>query len=269
MNAVLITGSTDGIGRETARQLAGGNWRVILHGRSESRCRNTLEEIRESTGNREVEFLCADLSSQKEIKRMAQEVSERFSSLNVLINNAGVFEHERILTADGVEKTFAVNHLAGFLLTGLLLNRLKENSPARIINVSSMTHSSEMDFSNLQGEKHYSGYEAYALSKLANILFSFRLADRLKNDGITVNCLHPGVINTKLLDAGWGMCGTSVEKGAETSVYLASSPEVEGVSGRYFRDSRPCAPAEIAGNRKIQDRLWNLSESLCGYSYDF
>jgi NAD(P)-dependent dehydrogenase (short-subunit alcohol dehydrogenase family) len=200
---------------------------------------------------------------------MAGTVSREFSGLNILINNAGVFEHERILTADGIEQTFAVNHLAGFLLTGLLLDVLKGNSPARIINVSSMTHSSSMNFDNLQGEKHYSGYEAYAASKLANILFSFFLAERLKDSGVTVNCLHPGVINTKLLNAGWGMCGTSVEQGAETSVYLASSPDVEGLTGGYYRDRRPAPPEKICGDRKIQDRLWKLSESLSDCSYRF
>ena len=269
MKTVLITGSTDGIGKETARQLALKGWQVIIHGRSEQRCQNVKNELRKSNENSNIEYVCSDQVHFADIHRLAQAVKERFGALNVLINNAGVFESKQQFTIDGIERTFAINHLSYFLLTGLLMDILKQNTPARIINVSSMAHASQFDFENVRGQKHYSGYEAYAQSKLANILFTFRLAEKLKDEGITVNCLHPGVINTKLLQTGWGMGGGSVEQGAQTSVYLASSPEVKNITGKYFSDSRVTNPANIADDHETQIRLWRLSESLCNYVYKF
>lgn len=265
---VLITGSTDGIGKETARQLAQKGWRVILHGRSNQRCKSTAEEIRNTSGNSNIKYVCADLAHMADIRKMARQIRERFGALNVLINNAGIFESQQKFSSDGIELTFAVNHLAYFLLTGLLLDVLKQNTPARIVNVSSMAHASQFDFENIRGQKHYSGYETYAQSKLANILFTFHLAGKLKDSGITVNSLHPGVISTKLLQAGWGMGGASVKQGAATSVYLASSPDLENVTGKYFSDSQISKCADVAKDKTTQEHLWRLSEALCNYVYE-
>ena len=268
MKTVLITGSTDGIGKEIARQLAQKGWRVILHGRSEQRCRKAQKEIKKTTDNLNMDYVCADLTHLADIRKMARQVKERFGALNVLINNAGIFESQQKFSSDGIELTFAVNHLAYFLLSGLLLDILKQNTPARIVNVSSMAHASQFDFENIRGQKHYSGYEAYAQSKLANILFTFHLAEKLKDSGITVNCLHPGVISTKLLQAGWGMGGASVKQGAATSIYLASSPRVENLTGKYFSDSQISKCADVATDRTTQEHLWRLSEALCNYVYE-
>ncbi len=267
MKTVLITGATDGIGAETALQLAKAGWRVIVHGRYQGRCRAIQKRIEEETGNTQSDSIYADLASLSEIRDMSRRLHDRFDHLDALINNAGVFEPELHYTVDGLERTFAVNHLAHFFLTGLVLDLLQRADKARIITVSSMAHASTMDFDNLRGQKHYSGYEAYAMSKLANILFTFRLSEKLKQESLTANCLHPGVIQTKLLHAGWGIGGATVGQGAKTSVYLATSASVEGVSGAYFSGSRKVRPAAIAYNRDAQKRLWKLSESMCGYSY--
>ncbi len=263
---VLITGSTDGIGKQTAFELAQMGAQVVIHGRNEQRCGKTAREIQSLLPQAKLAWLCADLASLKQVRQMATEFNDRFDRLDVLINNAGVFEAQRRLSADGFEMTFAVNHLAHFLLTGLLLDKIRQNAPARIINISSMAHASQMDFDNLQGERGYSGYQAYALSKLANILFTVELAERLQNSAVTVNCLHPGVISTKLLQAGWGMGGASLVEGARTSVYLASSPEVTNVTGKYFVDKRAALPAVTAEDKQVRQRLWQISETLTGWT---
>ncbi len=267
MKTVLITGATDGIGAETAVQLAKAGWKVIVHGKFHGRCRSVLERIKEETGNTQADSIYADLASLSEIRDMSRRLHDRFDHIDVLINNAGVFEPELQYTVDGLERTFAVNHLAHFLLTGLVLDLLQRSGQARIITVSSMAHAAKMDFDNLRAQKQYSGYEAYSMSKLANILFTFHLAEKLKQTSLTANCLHPGVIQTKLLQAGWGMGGARVAQGAKTSVYLATSPEVERVSGAYFSNSKQVRPAAVAYDRDVQERLWKLSESICGYSY--
>jgi len=264
---VLVTGSTDGIGKATALQLAQQGWRVVLHGRAEHRCRVARDEIRKAAENAEIEYLCADLASLAEVRRMARTVHERFGALSVLINNAGVFEDRRKLTVDGIERTLAVNHLTPFLLTGLLLDVLEKNAPARIVNVSSMAHASHLNLDDLQDPDPYSGHEAYAQSKLANILFTRLLAEKIAGRGLTANCLHPGVVGTKLLRSGWGMGGMDVQQGAGTSVYLASSEEVDQISGGYFVDRRIASPATEAEKKKVQERLWDLSEDLCKYRY--
>lgn len=202
---VLITGSTDGIGKETALQLAQLGATVIVHGRSTERCQATRDDIRQATGNPNVDCVVADLSSQRQVRQMAADIIVRYDRLHVLINNAGVILLKRQLTEDGLETTFAVNHLAPFLLTLLLLDLLKKSAPARIITVSSTVHYDEqIKFDNLQGERDYYGLGAYKVSKLGNVLFTFELAERLKGTGVTANCLHPGVVATKLLDTGWG-----------------------------------------------------------------
>jgi len=267
MKTVLITGATDGIGAETALQLAKAGWRVIVHGRNRKRCKVMLKRIKEETGNTHADSIYADLTSFSEIRDMSRRLHDRLDGLDVLINNAGVFEPELHYTVDGLERTFVINHLSHFLLTGLVLDLLKRMDKARIITVSSMAHALLMDFGNLRGQKQYSGYEAYATSKLANILFTFRLAEKLKQTSLTANCLHPGVIQTKLLHAGWGMGGTAVAQGAKTSLFLATSADVEKVSGAYFSNSQQVRPAAVAYDRDVQDRLWKLSESICAYSY--
>ncbi len=190
----------------------------------------------------------------------------RFPRLDVLLHNAGVFMKELRLTVDGYETTFAVNHLAPFLLTHLLSGLLRQSAPARIVTVSSITHvNCPWDFDNLQGEKRYDGRNAYSLSKLANVLFTVEVAQRLHGSGVTATCLHPGVVATKLLRAGFGgMSAASTDRGAETSVYLAVSPEVEGVTGKYFMNKREAEPSPLVRDVTIRTRLWELSERYTG-----
>jgi NAD(P)-dependent dehydrogenase (short-subunit alcohol dehydrogenase family) len=263
---VLVTGSTDGIGEATALQLARLGATVIVHGRSAERCQAACDDIRLATGNPKVDFVAADLSSQQQVRRMAAEILVRYGQLHVLINNAGVILLERQLTADGVEATFAINHLAPFLLTNLLLDRLKASAPARIVNVSSTVHyDAPLKLDRLQSEKNYNGINAYKLSKLGNVLFTFELADRLKGTDVTANCLHPGVVATKLLGTGWGWSnGLTSAQGAALSVYLATSPEVEGVTGKYFESPSAGGASPKANDVKLRRQLWEASAQLTG-----
>jgi len=263
---VLITGSTDGIGKETALQLAQLGATVIVHGRSLERCQATCDDIRRATGNPNVDFVAADLSSQQQVRRMAADVLARYDGLHVLINNAGVILLQRQLTVDGLETTFAVNHLAPFLLTNLLLDRLKASAPARIVNVSSTVHyDAALKLDDLQSERKYNGINAYKQSKLSNVLFTFELAERLKGSGVTVNCLHPGVVATKLLDTGWGWSnGLSSAQGAALSVYLATSPEVANVTGQHFESTSPGGASPKASDVKLRRQLWDISAQLTG-----
>ena len=260
---VLITGSTDGIGRQTALQLARKGYQVIIHGRNEGKVRAAVTEIQQATGNADVTGVVGNLASLNEVSALARDIRERFDVLDVLINNAGVFQTHFERSKDGYEMTFAVNHLAHFLLTRELLPLLEKPPEARIVIVSSMAHASRIDFENLQGEKGFNRYEAYSVSKLCNLLFGYKLARDLEGTGITVNCLHPGVINTKLLKKGWGGIGAPVARGAATPVYLADSPEVTGVTGRYFVDRTPTRSAPISYDIPTQERLWTLSVALC------
>jgi len=200
------------------------------------------------------------------VRACGEEIIKRFPRLDVLLHNAGVFMKDRILTVDGFETTFAVNHLAPFLLTHLLDGLLRRSAPARIVTVSSITHvNCPWDPGNLQGEKRYDGRHAYSLSKLANVLFTAEVAQRLLGAGITATCLHPGVVATKLLRAGFGsMSAASTERGAETSVYLAFAPEVEGVTGKYFMNQREAEPSPLARDAAIRAQLWELSERYTG-----
>jgi NAD(P)-dependent dehydrogenase (short-subunit alcohol dehydrogenase family) len=265
MKTILVTGSTDGIGKQTALELAKKGHRVIIHGRKIDRCLDVREHIRSRSGNKYVDFVAADLSSLKAARVMAEEIKMNYKNLDILINNAGVFEQKKKITEDNLERTFVVNHLSVFLLTGSLLDLLKKSPAARIVTVSSMAHASKIDFDNLQGEKYYDGHEAYGRSKLCNILFTFELAERVK--GITVNTLHPGVIGTKLLQVGWGMGGASLESGAQTSIYLALADELEEVSGKYFSNRRESKPAAICSDSQIRRKLWKISEILSGFTY--
>jgi NAD(P)-dependent dehydrogenase (short-subunit alcohol dehydrogenase family) len=259
---VLITGSTDGIGKQTALELAQRGYEVIIHGRDRGRAGKTVEEIAGRSEKGALGMVIADLASQRAVQQMSEELHERYEHLDVLINNAGVYQKKYELSEEGLELTFAVNHLSHFLLTGLLLDMLGKSSAARIVTVSSMIHAKQMDFDNLQGKRRFDGGSAYSLSKLCNVLFTYKLADILRDGGITANCLHPGVINTKLLRVNWGNMGAPVPEGARTSVHLASSPEVEGVTGKYFVNSRPVQSAAVSYQREVQDRLWEISERL-------
>ena len=267
---ILITGSTDGIGKETARQLAQLGATVIVHGRRADRCAAVCDEVRAATGNSQVQFVVADLSSQRQVRQMAAEISAGYDRLHVLINNAGVILPQRQLTEDGLEMSFTVNHLAPFLLTNLLLDLLKHSAPARIVNVSSTVHySAPLKFDNLQGERKYNGVEAYKVAKLGNVLFTYELAERLKGSGVTVNSLHPGVVATKLLEAGWGWSsGLTSAQGAELSVYLATSPEVEHVTGQYFESRSPGGASPKADDAKLRRQFWDISQQLVGIKED-
>jgi retinol dehydrogenase-14 len=267
----LITGATSGIGKATAMGLANMGASVVMVGRDRGRGEATMAEIKEKSANASVDLMLADVSSQEQIRRLADEFNEAYPRLDVLINNAGVIHSERITTADGIEMTFAVNHLASFLLTNLLLDALRASAPSRIVNVSSGDHSNgTIGFDDLQGEKGYKAARAYSQSKLANVLFTYELARRLEGSGVTANCLHPGVVGTNLGSGVSGVLGfvvralkplmNSPEKGAETSIYLASSPEVEGLSGRYFVKKAEARSSDVTYDERIARRLWEASE---------
>ena len=269
---VLVTGSTDGIGKQTAYSLARRGAIVLLHGRNSRSGEKVQEEIHSATGNTSLQFFQAELSSAKDIQKLANQINESHDHLDVLINNAGTFQQERRLNDDGLEITFAVNYLAQFRLVHELLDLLERSASkgasSRIVNVASATHwnAPAMDWSNLQSEKRYDGYEAYARSKLAVVLFTYALARRLAGTGMTANCLHPGVIRTKLLRAGFGdYPGDTPENGARTSVYLASSPEVEGISGKYFEKCKPVRSSPISYDLEMQERLWRISTELTSW----
>jgi retinol dehydrogenase 12 len=260
---VLITGSTDGIGKQTALELAEMGAKVILHGRNKSKAKQVLQEIKRKTGNDRLDFFIADLSSLQQIRTMGADIRRTYDRLDVLINNAGVAMNKLEPSDDGYEMTFAVNYLAAFALTLLLLDLLTQSAPSRIINVSSMVHSSSLNFDNLTEPRHFDGWEAYCQSKLCNVLFTYELAEKLQDRGVTVNCLHPGVIDTKLLRANFGG-GSPVTEGSRKLVYLATAPELAAMTGKYLKDNRPTRPAEIAYDLEIRKKLWNLSEKLCG-----
>lgn len=263
---VLITGSTDGIGKETALQVAQLGATVVVHGRSAERCQAARDEIRAATGNPHVDYVVADLSSPQQVRQMAADISARYDRLHVLINNAGVILLKRQVTVDGLETSFAVNHLAPFLLTNLLLDLLKKSAPARIVNVSSTVHyDAQIKFDNLQGERHYNGIEAYKVAKLGNVLFTYELAERLTGSGVTANCLHPGIVATKLLGTGWGWSnGWTPAQGAALSVYLATSPEVEQVTGQYFESKSAGGASPKATDVKLRRKFWDASAQLVG-----
>ena len=278
----LITGSTSGIGKEIAIGLAKMKANVIFVGRNKTKCQATLEEIRRNvsinTNKNWVSYLLADLSSQASIHQLANEFLETYESLDVLVNNAGVFLSRRITNVDGIEYTFAVNHLAPFLLTSLLFERIKASSPSRIITTSSVAHrGAYINFDNLQFERgRYNGVEAYRQSKLANILFTKELARRSRGSGVTSNCFHPGGVRTNLVQSSawhyrliWAIINAFLanpKKGADTAIYLASSSEVAEISGKYFVNKKPVRPSKLADDHDTAARLWKISEELTGNS---
>ncbi len=274
----LITGSTSGIGKEIAIGLAKMKANVILVGRNKAKCEAAIEEICRNvsivSNKNRVSYLLADLSSQASIHQLANKFLESYGNLNILINNAGVFLSRRVTTVDNIEYTFAVNHLAPFLLTNLLFERIKASSPSRIITTSSVAHrGAYINFDNLQFERgRYNGVEAYRQSKLANILFTKELARRSTGSGITSNCFHPGGVRTNLVQSNpwyyrliWAIINpflVSPKKGADTAIYLASSSKVAEISGEYFVNRNPVRPSELADDYDTAARLWNISEEL-------
>ncbi|MGH7622863.1 MAG: SDR family oxidoreductase, partial [Gemmatimonadaceae bacterium] len=239
----VVTGATNGIGKETARALARLGATVVLVARSTERAQRTASEIRDATGNANIHVVIADFASLAAVRAAAADITRRFPAIHVLVNNAGRASGRRALSADGFEKTFAVNHLAHFLLTRELMPLLRAGAPSRIVNVASAAEAhGPMKFDDLQSERNYRGFTAYGMSKLANVLFTYELAARLEGTRVTANCLHPGTVATDLLRQipRWLFALLSPfmvtpEKGAETVVYLAASPQVEGVSGGYYQ----------------------------------
>lgn len=272
----LITGATSGIGEAAALALAGLGARIVILGRNRERCERSAAHIRNVSGNQVVDYLLADLSSQAEIRRVAGEFLERYDRLDVLVNNAGGFFMKRQVSSDGIELTFALNHLNYFLLTNLLLPMIRSSAPARIVNVSSGAHRGvKIDFDDLESRRSYNGWKAYAQSKLANLLFTYELARRLDSAQVTVNAMHPGFVGTRFAkNNGWLYeVGLSVvhrlfarkpEEGARTIVYLAASPEVAGITGKYFFDEQEEASAPASYDEESARRLWEISARMVG-----
>ena len=272
---VLITGGTSGIGKAAATALAGMGATVVITGRNEERGKRALQEIREESGNDGVELILADLTVQDEVRRLAEELRERHNQLEVLVNNAGLVLSERTETPDGIETQLAINHLAPFLLTNVLLDLLKESAPSRIVTVSSDAHRwAKIDLDDLQSRKRYRGMQVYGKTKLANIMFTYELAERLEGTGVTANCMHPGGVNTNFGNNQGGPMNLlfrlfkpfmrSPEQGADTLIYLASSPEVEGMTGKYLADRKVKAASDAAYDETTRKRLWEASEELTG-----
>ena len=269
----LVTGATSGIGAATGLGLAKLGATVVIVGRNAKKCAREARRIRRRSGNEFVDFLVADLSAQEDIRRVAKEFESRYERLDVLVNNAGAYYRERQVSVDGIEMTFALNHLAYFLLTNLLLERLQACPSARVINVASRAHwSGQIDFGDLMAEKHYNRHGAYAQSKLANVLFTYELARRTKGTGLTANALCPGLVRTNLgANNGWlrkmvisiiERGKVSVEEGADTPIYLASSPDLEGVTGRYFVGRKESPSSDASCDEQTAERLWRISQTL-------
>ena len=267
---ILVTGSTDGIGRATALALARMGHRVLVHGRDPAKGRAALAEVRRA-GSPEPGLFTADLSTREGVRGLAAGVADGHDRLDVLVNNAGVYRAERVLTADGLEMTFAVNLLAPFLLSHLLLPLLSAAAPARIANVASSAHfdAARMNWEDLQGEQRYDAWGAYAQSKLGVVLMTASFARRVDPGEVTVNCLHPGVICTKLLSSAFPSYPCeSPEAGARTSVYLATSPEVAGTTGKYFDGMQEARPSRISRDQDARERLWGVLGKLGGIPDD-
>jgi NAD(P)-dependent dehydrogenase (short-subunit alcohol dehydrogenase family) len=275
---VLITGATNGIGKIAALELARMGAIVCIVARNRSKGQAVLEEITRETNNVQIELFIADLSSMADVRKLAQEFQSKHATLDVLLNNAGAFYSDRKLSADGLEMTFALNHMSYFLLTNLLLPVLKATPNARVVSVSSAAHTSgKLDFANLQGEQKFNGWKAYSDSKLENALFTFALARRLAGSSVTANCLHPGFVKTSFGEGNSGifsmvlgiaknLMAISVEAGAQTMIHLASSPDVAGVNGKYFDKSKAVSSSVASLDQAVQEQLWAHSEEIAGLS---
>jgi NAD(P)-dependent dehydrogenase (short-subunit alcohol dehydrogenase family) len=269
---VLITGGTSGIGKASATALAAMGAEVVVSGRNKVQGDKALAEIRRDSGSEKVFLMLADLAVQTEVRTIAEAFKEQRDRLDVLVNNAGLIRSKRVETPDGMELTRAVNHLAPFLLTNLLLDLLKGSAPSRIITVSSEARrNAKIDFDDLQSRRRYRAFPVYGMTKLANILFTYELAERLRGTGVVANCVHPGGVNTNfgnnnrslglLLFRAFKPLMRTPQRGADTIVYLASSPEAGRMSGKYLTDRKEVSPAQPRGEA-LQKRLWEISEEL-------
>ena len=272
---VLITGGTSGIGKAMAVAMTAMGANVVVVGRNPARGKAAVEEIKARSHRESVELLLADLSVQSEVRRLAEEFLERYDRLDVLANNAGLVQSKRTETPDGIETTLAINHLAPFLLTNLLIERLEQSAPSRVITVSSEAQRwGNVDFEDMQSRRKYRGFPVYGMTKLANIMFTYELAERLNGTGVSANCLHPGSVGTNFGQNNRGPMALffrtfkpfmrSPEQGADTLIWLASSPEVEGISGMYFSDRKEIEAKKVAYDRAARRRLWEISEELTG-----
>ncbi|MGO9786417.1 MAG: SDR family oxidoreductase [Stellaceae bacterium] len=271
---VVITGATSGLGSVAAARLAELGAKLILVARDRAKAEAMAIQLRDKHPGLDADIHIADLFSLGQVRRLAADLLKAAPRIDVLINNAGAIFAKRETTADGLERSFALNHMAYFLLTALLLDRLKASAPARIVNVASEAHrNAALDFGDLQTERNYSGWLAYRRSKLANILFTSELAQRLSGSGVTSNCLHPGFVATSFGDNNGGpfrlavglakrFMAISQQQGGETLVYAASAPEIAGLSGVYFDKNRPREPSAAAQNAEAAARLWNASGQL-------
>ena len=271
----LVTGTSAGIGKTTALGLAKMGAKVVMVCRSRERGQAALAEIKRESGNHSIYLLLADLSSQASIRQLIAHYKTEYPSLHVLINNAATIPQKRIVSEDGLETQFAVNHLAYFLLTNSLLDLLKASAPSRIVNVSSQAHRGvSIDFDDLQSEHSYSARRAYARTKLANVLFTYELTRRLSGTRLTANCMHPGVVATKLFRDYVGVpkalrfvttiAGSSPEKGARSLLYLATSPDLEEITGQYFVNRKAVRSSSVSYDRTVARRLWQMSAQLTG-----
>ena len=271
----LVTGGTSGIGKAAAIALAAMGAEVVVTGRNAERGRAAVAEIKEQSGNESVELMLGDIAEQDEVRRLAEEFKRGHDRLDVLVNNAGVVQTKRTETQDGIETTLAINHLAPFLLTNLLLDLLKESAPSRVVTTSSEAQRwGNIDFDDLQSKKKYRTMRVYGMTKLANIMFTYELAERLEGTGVTANCYHPGAISTNLGQNNGGVMALigkgiklfmrSPEEGADTLIWLSSSPEVEGVSGKYFANRKEIGAKKVASDPIACKQLWETSEELTG-----
>jgi retinol dehydrogenase 14 len=272
---VLITGATSGIGKATAHALASMDAHVAITGRDRGRTEDAAREIRAASGG-QVESFVGDLSSQTDVRRLADEVLRTLPRIDVLVNNVGGYWNTRHVTADGLERTFALNHLAHFLLTHLLLDRLTDSAPARVVTVASNAHrTGRIEFDDIQGERSYSGARAYNQSKLANVLFTYELSRRLAGSAVTANALHPGVVSTSFGVEDPGHLQRlfvpvirplmkSPAQGAATSVHVACAPELEHMTGRYLAGSKPRKSSQRSYDAVVAARLWQVSADLVG-----
>ncbi|MBP6014085.1 MAG: SDR family oxidoreductase [Alphaproteobacteria bacterium] len=274
--SIVITGATDGIGKVAALELAKMGANVVLVGRNVAKGEAVVRELKTAAGHDGVHFVAGDMSSQKCVRAAAEAIKGRLKRLDVLLNNAGAYFQTRQLSEDGIERTLALNHLGYFLLTAQLLDLLKASGPSRIVNVASAAHQgAKLDLDDLQNEKRYSGFGVYGQSKLANVYFTYELARRLRGTSVTANCLHPGFVATRFGDNNGGFVKTliglakslaaiSEADGAKTSVCLASSPEVAGVSGKYFDKCKAVKSSTVSYDEDVARELWRLSERMTG-----
>lgn len=273
----VITGATSGIGKETAKLLALKGLHIIIVGRNFKKCVSTVNAIKRNTGSTHVDYLCFDLSDLKQVRELAKVLNQKYPRIDVLINNAGGYFRRRIESVDGYEMTFALNYLSPFLLTSLIIDKIKESNQGRIINVSSAAHfNGKINLKDLQSKNNFEGFNAYAQSKLALMLFTYKLADSLKNTNITVNALHPGLVATNF-GKNNGLIRFYIRRlikrneinpleGSRTSSYLATSPDLVDITGRYFVNAKQIESSSASYNKTLAKQLWGISETLTNVS---